>query len=104
VVATTLFRVLQEATANVMRHAAASRVGVILDVKDQEVRMIVEDDGKGFAADPTCPGFVPTRQLGLVGMRERLALVGGALEVESAPDCGTTLYVRIPLEQRHAAS
>jgi signal transduction histidine kinase len=87
----TVFRVLQEATTNVLKHAQADHVGVILEANDAEVRLIVEDDGRGVAESVVSPG------LGLIGMRERLALVHGSLEVESAPGAGTTLFVRIPL-------
>lgn len=93
----TLFRVLQEATTNVLRHADATRVGIILQVKDDRVRLIVEDDGRGFSTVDGVPPFAATRQFGLLGMRERLALVHGELDVESAPECGTTLFFSIPL-------
>ena len=104
----TLFRVLQEATTNVLRHAYAARVGVILEAGDDEVRLIVEDDGRGFSTDDGGMPFAAARQFGLLGMRERLALVHGELDVESAPERGTTLFVRIPLvsirpEQRQSA-
>jgi signal transduction histidine kinase len=96
-VETTLFRVLQEATTNVLRHADATRVGVILETKGDLVRLIVEDNGKGFPADDTKSQFGATRRFGLDGMRERLALVHGQLDVESSPAIGTTLFVSIPL-------
>ena len=94
---TTLYRVLQEAVRNVVKHARASRVGVILEATDKEVRLIIEDDGKGFIweGDDTSPEASP--RLGLLGVRERLALVGGVLEVESAPASGTTLLIHVPL-------
>jgi signal transduction histidine kinase len=94
----TLFRVLQEATTNVAKHAAASRVGVIMEAMGEDVRLIVEDDGAGFTSASSRPAEPAKAHLGLVGMRERLALVGGCLEVESAPGAGTTLFVRIPLQ------
>ena len=94
----TLFRVLQEATNNVLRHAGATRLGVILESRGQEIRLLIEDNGKGFVLSEGGRSG-PTRQLGLVGMRERLALVRGSLEVESSPDSGTTIYVRIPIGQ-----
>jgi signal transduction histidine kinase len=96
-VETTLFRVLQEATTNVLRHAEASRVGVILEARDDLVRLIVEDNGKGFPVDAEGSTLVVTRRFGLHGMRERLALVHGNLDVESSPESGTTLFVSIPL-------
>jgi len=95
----TLFRVLQEATTNVLRHANATRVGVILETKSDSVQLIVEDNGKGFPVDDGKWPFAATRKFGLHGMRERLALVHGKLDVESSPQSGTTLYVSIPLER-----
>jgi len=91
-VETTLYRVLQEALNNIVRHADATRVGVLLEANEKEVRMIVEDDGRGFDPDGE-----PGKRLGLLGMRERLSLVSGALEVESTPGGGCTLFVRVPL-------
>jgi signal transduction histidine kinase len=92
---TTLYRVLQEALTNVWRHAGASRVSVILEQADG-VQLIVEDDGSGFDAgsgnDDASHG-----RFGLLGMRERIALIGGTLNIESTPGEGTTLYVRVPL-------
>ncbi|WP_296524390.1 ATP-binding protein [Rhodoplanes sp.] len=92
-----LYRVLQEAITNIVRHAAATRVGIILDSTPDGVRMIVEDDGCGFAADDAGRAEPPARRLGLLGIRERLSLVGGALEIESSPGRGTTLFARVPL-------
>jgi signal transduction histidine kinase len=97
VVETTLYRVLQEALTNIARHAGATRVGVLLEVRDKEVRMIIEDDGKGFSpAEPLRVG-APTKRLGLIGIRERLTLISGKLEIESAPGRGCTLFVKAPI-------
>lgn len=95
-VETALYRVLQEILANVVRHAEAGRVGVVLRVADGEVSMIVEDDGRGFPADYEEHANSPALRLGLLGIRERLAQVAGVLEIESSPGCGTTVFVRIP--------
>lgn len=97
-VETVLYRVLQETLANVVRHAEASNVGVVLNVADGQVSMIVEDDGRGFPADYDETTNSPTLRLGLLGIRERLAQVGGTLEIETAPGCGTTVFVRIPTD------
>jgi PAS domain S-box-containing protein len=91
-VETALFRVVQEALTNVRKHAQGKRVSVILRRTPQEALAVVEDDGRGFDAEAPAPG-----RLGLLGMRERLALVGGALVVESAPGKGTTVIARVPL-------
>ncbi|RAI43542.1 hybrid sensor histidine kinase/response regulator [Rhodoplanes roseus] len=92
-----LYRVLQEAITNIVRHAGATRAGIILECTGEEVRMIVEDDGRGFSAEETGPVGPSSRRLGLLGIRERLSLVGGSLEIESAPGRGTTLFARVPL-------
>ncbi|MCW2285007.1 light-regulated signal transduction histidine kinase (bacteriophytochrome) [Rhodoblastus acidophilus] len=96
-VETTLYRVLQEAITNIARHAEATRVGVLLEARDKEVRMIIEDDGRGFSVDDPLRAGAPTKRLGLLGIRERLSLVSGALEIETAPGRGCTLFVRVPL-------
>lgn len=89
---TTLYRVIQEAFTNVVKHAGASRVSVLLQRKGGQALAIVEDDGSGF--DPT-----RTREdaLGLAGMRERLALAGGRLRIETSPGAGTTLVAQVPV-------
>ena len=94
---TTLYRIVQEALTNVARHAGARHVSILLDKRDHDVRLIVEDDGKGFDVPSTLQRASAERRLGLSGMRERVALVGGAIEVESRPGGGTTLYVHLPL-------
>jgi two-component system, chemotaxis family, sensor kinase Cph1 len=96
-VETTLYRALQEAVTNVVRHADAEHCAVILDATAQQVQLIVEDDGTGFEPDEPGNGGQGTMRLGLLGMRERLALVDGVLEVESTPGGGTTLFVRVPI-------
>jgi signal transduction histidine kinase len=90
-----LYRVLQEAILNVVKHAEARRVGIILEASKTEVSLIVEDDGKGFLW--TEESAKPSTRLGILGMRERLALVGGSLEIESSPGRGATLIVHVPL-------
>jgi light-regulated signal transduction histidine kinase (bacteriophytochrome) len=97
-VETVLYRVLQETLANVVRHANASTVGVVLSVADGQVSMIVEDDGRGFPADYDENTNSPALRLGLIGIRERLVAVGGTLEIETSPGCGTTVFVRIPTD------
>jgi signal transduction histidine kinase len=88
---TTLYRVIQEALTNVVKHAGASRVSILLQRKRGAVVAVVEDDGSGFDPDVTREDA-----LGLAGMRERLALVGGKLQVESSPGRGTTIAAEVP--------
>lgn len=82
---------------NVLRHANATRVGVILEATNDLVRLIVEDNGDGFPANEDCAPSAPARRFGLLGMRERLAPVHGELEVELSPSAGTTLFATVPL-------
>jgi signal transduction histidine kinase len=89
---TALYRIVQEALTNVIKHANARTVSVVLTRKGEAVVVVIEDDGRGF--DLTANR---DKGLGLVGMRERIALVGGRLSVESAPDRGTTVAVEVPL-------
>jgi PAS domain S-box-containing protein len=96
---TAIYRIVQEALTNVARHAKARQASVMLGKDESEVRLIVEDDGRGFDLDATMDLVRRQRRLGLAGMRERAALVGGTLEVETRPGSGTTIYVRMPLER-----
>ena len=89
---TVLYRVVQEALTNVAKHANAERVSIVLRSRDDSVAATIDDDGRGFVIDD-----VRQQALGLLGMRERLALVGGTLEVESSPDSGTTIAAQVPV-------
>jgi signal transduction histidine kinase len=91
-VETTLYRIVQEALTNIAKHADAGRVSVVVARRGDAVMALIEDDGAGFEPDGT-----PGRGLGLVGMRERIALVGGRLRIETAPGQGTTIAAEIPL-------
>lgn len=91
-VETVLYRIVQEALTNVVKHAQASRVSILLTGKDGAVAAVVEDDGLGFDPQATGDGG-----LGLVGMRERVGLVGGRIQIESAAGAGTTLVAEVPL-------
>jgi PAS domain S-box-containing protein len=90
-----LYRIVQEALNNVSKHAKAKHTSVLLERRGEEVRLIIEDDGRGFNIDA-----VRARRdggMGLAGMQERAAAIGGELQLESAPGRGTTLFVRIPI-------
>jgi signal transduction histidine kinase len=91
-VETVLYRIVQEALANVVKHAGASRVSILLVRQNGSVAAVVEDDGVGF--DPAATG---EDVLGLVGMRERVGLVGGRLRIESAEGAGTTIAAEVPV-------
>jgi signal transduction histidine kinase len=91
----TLYRIVQEGITNVVRHANASRVGIILDIRGDDIICIIEDDGIGMS-EVTAQEGAP-RRLGLLGMRERLALIDGSIEIESSQTKGTALFVKVPL-------
>lgn len=101
-VETAIFRVMQEAVANISRHSAARNVSITCEMNDDQVCVCVEDDGIGF--DPVELGITPDhpRGLGLLGMQERLELLGGDLEIRSAPGSGTYLHIRVPLSNGKA--
>jgi signal transduction histidine kinase len=89
---TALYRIVQEALTNVAKHSEAQNVSVLLTRKDGGVVAVVEDDGRGLA-----PGAESGEGLGLVGMRERVSLLGGRLVLESAGAVGTTVVAEVPL-------
>jgi two-component system CheB/CheR fusion protein len=88
--------VVQEGLTNVLKHAGASRVSLVLEQRDGMARVILEDDGAGFDVEETLASPEKAKRLGVRGMRERVMLLGGALEIESVPGSGTTLFVRVP--------
>ena len=90
-----LFRILQEALTNVMRHAGAHSVQVYLRVEQGELCLCVIDDGKGFAQAPRKAG----QSFGLVGMQERVLMLGGRLQIDSQPGEGTTLLAHVALDE-----
>jgi signal transduction histidine kinase len=93
---TVLFRVAQEALTNVARHAQATRVDVSIRKLRDRVCMSIRDDGKSFDGERVLRSKGNGR-LGLLGMRERLEMIGGHLAVESTPGRGTTVQAQIPL-------
>jgi two-component system, NarL family, sensor histidine kinase UhpB len=98
VVQTAVYRVAQEALTNVTRHAGATVVELVVAEDDRGVELRVSDDGRGFdpAVLPHVKSLTPGRGLGLIGMAERARLVGGELDVRSAPGGGTTIALRVP--------
>jgi PAS domain S-box-containing protein len=91
-----IYRIVQEALTNVLRHARATQVSVLLDRRENQVVVIIEDNGIGFDVARAQELAVSQRSLGLLSMRERASLVRGTLEIESLPDVGTTVFVHIP--------
>ena len=98
---TTLYRIIQEALNNVAKHSGATRVALVLRRTEEQVQAIIEDDGRGFDARVTSQSGNGSGRLGLLGIQERLGIVGGDFKVESTPDRGATLLVRIPIPKAH---
>ncbi|RPI29999.1 MAG: PAS domain S-box protein [Chloroflexota bacterium] len=98
-ISTAVYRIVQEALTNVLKHAGARRVSLILDRRGESILVIVEDDGQGFVIDQATKTPQPNRRLGLIGMKERAELIGGSLAIESTLGLGTSLFLRIPLEE-----
>lgn len=102
---TAIYRVIQEGLTNVAKHAKdASFASIVLDRVDGVLQLTIEDDGSGF--DASSPIDLSERNdggLGLAGMRERLSLIGGDVVIESSAETGTTIFARIPLQQRKLA-
>jgi signal transduction histidine kinase len=93
-VETTIYRIIQEAMTNILRHAGATRVSLIVERRGTEILAIIEDDGRGFDVE-AMQG--ERRRLGLQGMTERAALANGKLDIESEPGSGTTVYLHVPI-------
>jgi signal transduction histidine kinase len=91
-VETALYRIVQESLTNVVKHARAGHISIVLTSKDGSVSILVEDDGVGFE-----PARARGEGLGLVGMRERIGLLGGRVTVESRPGAGTTFVAEVPV-------
>lgn len=95
-VETALFRTVQEALTNIVRHAKATRVKVILDMGGETVSLRVEDNGVGFEVASVVPEQPDGRGLGLRGMQERVMTLGGELQISSTSGQGTIIEIRVP--------
>lgn len=91
-----LYRIVQEALNNVSKHATASRVSVLLEHRGGDVSVIVEDDGRGFDVAKTSAARSEQSGMGLTSIEERASLIGGHVDIESAPGKGTTVFVKVP--------
>jgi signal transduction histidine kinase len=99
---TALYRIAQEALTNVVRHARAQSVSVLLEARRGFVTLIVEDDGRGFDVASRLAEAGDDRCLGVFGMRERATLLGGTLTIESTAGRGTTVFVEMPFPREAA--
>jgi len=92
-----LYRIAQEALNNVVKHAGATHVSVLLERRPDEALLIVEDNGRGFDVEKARAARGRHAGMGLIGMEERAALMGASLQFEAAPGKGSTVFIRVPL-------
>lgn len=92
-VETAVYRIVQESLTNIIRHAEAQSVSVLVERRQNDVIAVVEDDGIGFDRSH----IIPDNCLGLLGIRERTEILGGILAIEAEPNKGTSLFIRIPI-------
>ena len=91
------FRLVQEAITNVIRHAKASRIHIIIRGSDVTLEIAISDDGQGFDPEITGKERPVSKHLGLLGMQERIDQLNGHLTIHSAPGAGTTVVFKLPL-------
>ena len=97
-IATAVYRIVQEALTNMARHAHASQALISIEPKGHRLQLVVEDDGQGFPKAQQPP---PRGSFGLIGMRERVHMLGGQIRMKNAPSGGARLVVRLPLLPRN---
>lgn len=90
-----IFRIVQQALDNALEHADAGRIWIEGKVKEDLLALVVRDDGKGFEMGGDVAGFVTRGQFGLLGMRERAAMIGGELQIETGSGKGTAVHLRV---------
>jgi len=92
-----MFRIAQEALNNIRKHAHASNVSIIVKIMSNNLRMAITDDGKGFSTLKLTGDLVKQGKLGVLGMEERARLIGGSLQIKSAPGKGTSVIAMAPI-------
>jgi len=92
-----VYRVVQECVTNAARHGAAMRIGLLLEQKDDEILLVIEDDGCGFDVDAVCGEAGPCTGMGLENIRERTEIFGGRFWIESTVGAGTVVRCRWPI-------
>lgn len=94
---TVLYRVFQEALTNIVQHARATKVTIRLTFRAGQVHMMIGDDGRGFSTEKVLHAKTGAH-LGLLGMKERVEMIGGTFSLESTPRRSTTIRVALPLK------
>lgn len=96
-VETAFYRITQEALTNVARHAQAKKVHIRYEQKLKTATISIEDDGLGFKVEEFQNAQAPPQGMGLIGMKDRISLLGGRFEIQSNPGEGTRIEIEIPL-------
>ena len=97
-----IYRIIQEALTNVARHSQATSVSVRFEWRDPWLKLFIRDDGRGFRSRNLSE--LPSKHLGIEGMRQRSIILGGTLEIKSEPDKGTLIEVRLPVSRSQGAN
>lgn len=95
-----VYRIIQEAVSNAINHGKANSISIILSKLDGNFSVVIEDDGRGFEVEEAKDKALTNRKFGLLGMDERAAMIGGKVSIESSPGSGTTVYVKIPMQEK----
>ena len=101
---TTVFRVVQEAVSNALRHARATLIRVTLRAESDALQLVIEDDGVGFDPEAVSQRVKRGEHLGLLGMTERVRNAGGTIELDSRPGAGSRLEVTVPFAKPGAGT
>ena len=97
---TAFYRIVQEALNNISKHAEASRVEIFLEQKDSTIHASIIDDGEEFDLDKVLHPESPERGFGIIGMQERVSLLGGKIDIQSRPGFGTRILIEVSYEGR----
>lgn len=93
---TAFYRIVQEALNNISKHAEANQVEISLEQRDSTIYVSIIDNGRGFDLDRVLHPESPERGFGIIGMEERISLLGGKIDIESRPGFGTRIYIEVP--------
>ncbi len=93
---TAFYRIIQEALSNIAKHAKADRIEISLEKRNETLYVSVIDNGAGFDLERVLHPESPERGFGIVGMQERVSLLGGHIDIQSKPGFGTHLYIEVP--------
>jgi two-component system sensor histidine kinase DegS len=100
----TVYRAVQEALTNIRKHAEATKVDLGLQFEDGTVSVKIHDNGRGFDLTSTIDNAVSVGNMGLLGMRQRVQMVGGKLDIRTRRNGGTTITMTLPVEQQEGGS